>query len=662
MAAAGYPGLVSADDSALIVPVCVLPSQVPRSDDECGERKLLLAVLLDAFDELRRPPRRSDATLTWFSCPDGPEIERTVAAAARQLLNDHAQISASACNLGVGAGEIPAVVKAAGEWSRRVQSEADRSIERMAGRVGAVGGIIDGRSLADQNSHHGPGRSRITEMLLDKPDVVRPRAKSRATAWRLVAVITLLAATLDLFRLGTQPIWLDESLSIAIARLSTDDFVMFIKNHEPFMLLYYVLLRMWLAFDQSEVAVRSLSVIFAVAAVPSLYLLGRRLFDERTAALAALLLAVNSLFIQYAQEARSYTLTTLIVIWSWYALLELLDRPSWRRTFYYSLATAALAYCQILSLLMLPAQWATLTVLPGRRRVLRFVVAGTVIVGILILPMVLMSLPLVQAEVDWITPPDVLLALHQLSVRFINIPHTLGPVPHTMMVLIIIIVAPIALPFLGVASVVQEMDRGKLFGYACAALGATFPLACLLTASLLIQPIYVMRYVLPSLPFFLLILAAGLCELRATVMRAGFVVLLAANVLGTLEYYRVPSKPDWRQAAEYLVSRVRAEDKLAMIPWYQWCPLKYNLSRLGHTDLAPMVVFPARDSISYLPSRSAMSAALAPTYSRLWIISEAPGPRDNDILEDLDKRYPCSCQRNFRGISVTLYALKDCEG
>jgi hypothetical protein len=206
------------------------------------------------------------------------------------------------------------------------------------------------------------------------------------------------------------------------------------------------------------------------------------------------------------------------------------------------------------------------------------------------------------------------------------------------------------------------MDRGKLFGYACAALGATFPLACLLTASLLIQPIYVMRYVLPSLPFFLLILAAGLCELRATVMRAGFVVLLAANVLGTLEYYRVPSKPDWRQAAEYLVSRVRAEDKLAMIPWYQWCPLKYNLSRLGHTDLAPMVVFPARDSISYLPSRSAMSAALAPTYSRLWIISEAPGPRDNDILEDLDKRYPCSCQRNFRGISVTLYALKDCEG
>jgi hypothetical protein len=57
----------------------------------------------------------------------GPEIERTVTVAARQLLNDHAQISSSACNLGVGAGEIPAVLEASGEGSRRLQSEADRT-------------------------------------------------------------------------------------------------------------------------------------------------------------------------------------------------------------------------------------------------------------------------------------------------------------------------------------------------------------------------------------------------------------------------------------------------------------------------------------------------------------------------------------------------------
>ena len=65
----------------------------------------------------------------------GPEIERTVAGAAQQLLNDHAAISASACNLGVGAGDIPAVLEAADEWSRRLQSEADSAA--------ALSGLVD---------------------------------------------------------------------------------------------------------------------------------------------------------------------------------------------------------------------------------------------------------------------------------------------------------------------------------------------------------------------------------------------------------------------------------------------------------------------------------------------------------------------------------------
>jgi len=68
----------------------------------------------------------------------GPEIERTVAVAAQQLLNDHAAISASACNLGVGAGDIPAVLEAAGKWSRRLQSEADSA---------ALSGLVDKANL-----------------------------------------------------------------------------------------------------------------------------------------------------------------------------------------------------------------------------------------------------------------------------------------------------------------------------------------------------------------------------------------------------------------------------------------------------------------------------------------------------------------------------------
>ena len=58
-----------------------------------------------------------------------------MAVAARQLLNDHPAISASACNLGVGAGDISAVLEAAGEWSQWLQSEADSAA--------ALSGLVD---------------------------------------------------------------------------------------------------------------------------------------------------------------------------------------------------------------------------------------------------------------------------------------------------------------------------------------------------------------------------------------------------------------------------------------------------------------------------------------------------------------------------------------
>ena len=57
-----------------------------------------------------------------------PEIERTVAAAAQQLLGDQAAVATAAHELGVPAHEIPAVLEAAGAWSQRLRSEADRAV------------------------------------------------------------------------------------------------------------------------------------------------------------------------------------------------------------------------------------------------------------------------------------------------------------------------------------------------------------------------------------------------------------------------------------------------------------------------------------------------------------------------------------------------------
>jgi mannosyltransferase len=502
----------------------------------------------------------------------------------------------------------------------------------------------------------------VAELPVNDRYVARAGTKVQEMPWRLVAVITLLAATFDLFRISAQPVWLDEAISIRLARMNLPDFFTAIAKNDTAMFLYNFLLRIPLAFGQSEFAARSLSVIFAVAAVPSFYLLGRRLFDDRIAALAATLLTVNSLFIGYAQEAKSYALTTLIVIWSWYSLLDLVDRPGWARALYYSLVTGALAYCQFFSLLVLPAQLAALCALRPGGKLLKLVACSIFMIGILSLPMAFM-LWQIRADADWIARPNVVVALHQLAVRFINLPRSIGPLPHMVLLLSAITLVPLALPILGVASGLRGMDRAKLFGYSCAGFGAILPVVALLTASFLIKPVYVMRYVLPSLPFFLLLLAAGLCELRPALMKVGLGLLVVANVFGTLEYYRVPTKTDWREAIEYLVSRIHPDDKVAIFPGYESYAFDYNLSRLDRSLPKATVVFPEeRDPIASELSTSVMSTPHAVRYSRLWIISADPPPRDakvlNAVMESLDERYPYRYKTDFRGISATLYALK----
>jgi mannosyltransferase len=503
----------------------------------------------------------------------------------------------------------------------------------------------------------------VTEGALNACHVARTGTKLQKMQWRVVVLITLLAATLDLFRIGAQPVWLDEAISIGLARMNVSDFLTAITKNDTAMLLYNFLLRIPLAFGHSEFAVRSLSVFFGVAAVASFYLLGRRLFDDRTAAFAAILLAVNSLFIEYAQEAKAYTLATLIVIWSWYILLDLIEEPGWGRALSYSLVTAALAYCQFFSLLVLPAQLAALYVSRPGSKVLKVVAPSIFMIGILSLPMVLM-LWQIRAAADWIVRPNVILALHQLVVRFINLPRRIGPLSHTVVLLSLVTLVPLALPIFGVGSGLRGVGRDKLFGYSCATFGAILPVACLLAASFLVKPVYVMRYVLPSLPFFLLLVAAGICELPPALMKVGLGLLLVANLFGTLEYYRVPTKPDWPGAINCLVSEIRPDDRIALIPNYERIALDYNLWRLNRSLPKGMVLLPEEQDSLIAPdlSTNVMLAPHADRYSRIWIITSDPPPHDakvlNAVMETLNERYPYRHKSDFRKISVILYALE----
>ena len=143
-----------------------------------------------------------------------------------------------------------------------------------------------------------------------------------------VAGPTLLALALALLSLGEKSFWLDEATSISIAKLdwSTRFDVMF--DSELNMAPYYVMLHYWLNIGGGEFAIRLLSVIFAVATVPLVYLLGKDLMGTRAGIAAALLLACNAFFIEFAQEARSYAFLGFMVTLSSYTFVHALKDPS----------------------------------------------------------------------------------------------------------------------------------------------------------------------------------------------------------------------------------------------------------------------------------------------------------------------------------------------
>src|SRR5260370_29673726 len=141
------------------------------------------------------------------------------------------------------------------------------------------------------------------------PDRSRPGI---TTSFCLLILITLVAALLRLHGIASKSFWLDEGISVEIARLPWRQFFYVLRRREINMALYYLLLHFWLALGTTEGFIRGLSVLFSVATVPALYALGARLFERVAGLLAAWLLAINAYHIRYAQEASGYALVVCL--------------------------------------------------------------------------------------------------------------------------------------------------------------------------------------------------------------------------------------------------------------------------------------------------------------------------------------------------------------
>jgi 4-amino-4-deoxy-L-arabinose transferase-like glycosyltransferase len=149
--------------------------------------------------------------------------------------------------------------------------------------------------------------------------------------WAVVAAILLLALAFRLPGLATRSLWIDELFTEWFAARSFTELwtdVPQFETHPPF---YYSILKLWiLLFGNSELGLRSLSLVFSLATVLVVTLSGRLLgagLQGRVAGLVgAVLLAANYASIREAQNARPYALQGLVCTVAILAALMLVSR------------------------------------------------------------------------------------------------------------------------------------------------------------------------------------------------------------------------------------------------------------------------------------------------------------------------------------------------
>ena len=186
---------------------------------------------------------------------------------------------------------------------------------------------------------------------------------SRVGVWLALAAATGLGAVLQLHAITAKSFWLDEGSSITMARLDWFNFVRILWRREMNMVLYYLLLRGWLHLGDSVAWIRGLSVVFAVVAIPAIFLLGRKMLGTRFGLVSALLLSVNAFQVRYAQEARTYSLLVLLLIIANYFFISAIDSGRRRDWNWYIVASSLAIYAHFFAVLVVVAHWVALRVM-----------------------------------------------------------------------------------------------------------------------------------------------------------------------------------------------------------------------------------------------------------------------------------------------------------
>ena len=508
-----------------------------------------------------------------------------------------------------------------------------------------AGGTSDRTATESSISHASPGISSPLELSL-------------------LVLIAGFTAILRFHSLAAKSFWFDEGVSVAIARLDWYNFARILWRREANMSLYYFILHYWLHFGGSEFFVRALSVLFAIASVPVIYLLGRRLFDSRVGLIAAGLLAVNAYHVQYSQEARSYSLMVLLCLLSSLYFLKCVAAPSRRNRTAYILSSVLAVYAQFFSGLLVIVQWVSLSFLEGEQpapQTRSRIRSDSRWIAFLISPVIIFVATTGTGPLRWVQRPG----LKDLWVFSLYLTGNGGPLLFLAYAAACLAALLPALSARRARRVLWEARR-----YRFLLLWLFLPILLTLALSM-IKPLFVPRYFVFCLPALLLLVSCGVTRLRpAWLVGPAVLFLCVLSLRGTIGSYKHDldiQRDDWRSATRYLLDNARLGDALLFHVPMGRMPYEFYHSVLNPASAVPVVLYPYHgDRLTFLdfvekPNDGEIERSF-PQHPRAWLVltyaetqSGLPDARSIELTRMLGNFYPAVEQHEFPGIEILLY-------
>jgi hypothetical protein len=279
--------------------------------------------------------------------------------------------------------------------------------------------------------------------------------------------------------------------------------------------------------------------------------------------ITALFYTLSALNIYFAQEARMYAFCVLFTILSFYYLLIALEGDGWKEWFPYLVSTVFLIYLSASTIPVLFAQLAF--VLIKRRRIVPFLIAGLAVV-VLYVPMGVYYLRMGRLSfIEWLPPINMrtyLEIFYGFGFRPIPVDDAggvYGLYLRSVEVLTLLFVFGSVVAGVWYSLIRRDRstdtDRGASSDtFLLSVIWFFLPLVLLTVYSFVKQPMLgPKRYIYILAPAFYLLLGYGVQSVRPNVLRRIITLIVLLLFCVTLiQYYRTPTREDWRGAVHFL--------------------------------------------------------------------------------------------------------------